>query len=75
VKLGGRIFNLVEVCKISTILWLPFIIYVCNNKEGNNLSDALEMAHDAISMWLCDAEDNKENIPPAIIFHKFYRML
>lgn len=33
--------------------------------EGNNLSDALEMAHDAISMWLCDAEDSKENIPAA----------
>jgi predicted RNase H-like HicB family nuclease len=33
--------------------------------EGSNLSDALEMANDAISMWLCDAEDNKENIPAA----------
>lgn len=24
--------------------------------EGSNLSDALDMAKDAISMWLCDAE-------------------
>lgn len=30
---------------------------------GNNLVDALEMAEDAISMWLCDAEDNQELIP------------
>jgi antitoxin HicB len=33
--------------------------------EGKNLADALEMAQDAISMWLCDAEDNNETIPPA----------
>ena len=32
---------------------------------GKNLPDALDMAQDAISMWLCDAEDNKEGIPPA----------
>lgn len=33
--------------------------------EGNNLSDALDMAQDAISMWLCDVEDNNESIPAA----------
>ena len=30
---------------------------------GKDLADAIEMAQDAISMWLCDAEDNKESIP------------
>jgi len=30
---------------------------------GKDLVDAIEMAEDAISMWLCDAEDNQENIP------------
>lgn len=33
--------------------------------EGNDLLDALDMAEDAIAMWLCDAEDNKEVIPQA----------
>jgi predicted RNase H-like HicB family nuclease len=33
--------------------------------EGKDLLDALNMAQDAISMWLCDAEDNNEPIPPA----------
>lgn len=33
--------------------------------EGKDLLDALDMAKDAIAMWLCDAEDNNENIPPA----------
>jgi len=33
--------------------------------EGNDLADALDMAQDAISMWLCDAEDSNENIPSA----------
>jgi len=33
--------------------------------EGKTLPDALDMAQDAISMWLCDAEDNNESIPPA----------
>ncbi len=33
--------------------------------EGNDLFDALDMAKDAIAMWLCDAEDNNEIIPPA----------
>ena len=32
---------------------------------GNTLIDAIEMARDAISMWLCDAEDKKETIPSA----------
>ena len=31
---------------------------------GKDLRDALEMAQDAISMWLCDAEDCNEKIPP-----------
>lgn len=30
---------------------------------GNDIADAIEMARDAISMWLCDAEDKKEPIP------------
>lgn len=30
---------------------------------GTDLADAIEMAADAISMWLCDAEDNQDNIP------------
>lgn len=33
--------------------------------EGKNLLDALDMAQDAIAMWLCDAEDKNEPIPPA----------
>jgi antitoxin HicB len=28
-----------------------------------NLADAIEMAEDAAAMWLCDAEDNMEDIP------------
>lgn len=30
---------------------------------GTSLLEALEMARDAISMWLCDAEDKQELIP------------
>ncbi len=30
---------------------------------GKNLADAIEMAEDAVAMWLCDAEDNHESIP------------
>lgn len=30
---------------------------------GHDLADAIEMAEDALSMWLCDAEDNHETIP------------
>ncbi len=30
---------------------------------GNTLIDAIEMSRDAISMWLCDAEDKKETVP------------
>ena len=33
--------------------------------EGKNLHQALDMAEDAISMWLCDAEDKNESIPTA----------
>lgn len=32
---------------------------------GVTIVDAIEMARDAISMWLCDAEDKNENIPKA----------
>lgn len=32
---------------------------------GETLSEAIEMARDAICMWLCDAEDKGENIPKA----------
>ena len=31
---------------------------------GVNLADAIEMAEDAASMWLWDAEKNDETIPP-----------
>lgn len=32
---------------------------------GKDLPDALDMARDAVSMWLCDAEDNNESVPAA----------
>jgi predicted RNase H-like HicB family nuclease len=32
---------------------------------GSSLADALDMAQDAVEMWLWDAENNKETIPPA----------
>lgn len=32
---------------------------------GESLLDAVEMARDAMAMWLCDAEDNGGLIPPA----------
>lgn len=32
---------------------------------GDTLAEALEMAEDAVAMWLWDAENNKEEIPPA----------
>ena len=32
---------------------------------GNNLEDAIQMAEDASSMWLWDAENNNEKIPQA----------
>jgi predicted RNase H-like HicB family nuclease len=32
---------------------------------GKNLAEALYMAQDAIEMWLWDAEDKNESIPPA----------
>ena len=31
---------------------------------GSSLLDAVEMARDAIAMWLCDAEDKGEPVPP-----------
>lgn len=31
---------------------------------GDSLSEAIEMARDAMAMWLCTAEDRKEEIPP-----------
>jgi predicted RNase H-like HicB family nuclease len=30
---------------------------------GDDLQDAIEMARDAIEMWLCIAEDRQEEIP------------
>lgn len=30
---------------------------------GKDLADAIEMAEDAVAMWLCDAEDTQEIIP------------
>jgi len=35
----------------------------CIHTFGDDLSDAMEMAADAIEMWLVDAEDNNEIIP------------
>ena len=32
---------------------------------GDDLSEAIEMARDAMAMWLCEAEDRKEAIPKA----------
>jgi predicted RNase H-like HicB family nuclease len=37
----------------------------CVNTFGDDLPEALEMAQDAIAMWLTDAEDNGVDIPPA----------
>jgi predicted RNase H-like HicB family nuclease len=37
----------------------------CVNTFGDDLPEALEMAQDAIAMWLADAEDNDVDIPPA----------
>lgn len=34
---------------------------------GDSLPEAIEMARDAISMWLCIAEDRKEAIPKPTI--------
>ncbi|GHV11072.1 hypothetical protein FACS1894219_01630 [Clostridia bacterium] len=39
---------------------LPYI-----NTYGKNIFDAFLMAEDAIEMWLAEAEDKKEAIPPA----------
>lgn len=38
---------------------------------GDTLVDAIDMARDAISMWLCDAEDKKESIPKPSEFSTF----
>ncbi|MDD4172136.1 MAG: type II toxin-antitoxin system HicB family antitoxin [Syntrophomonas sp.] len=32
---------------------------------GDTLIDAIEMARDAIAMWICDCEDKNESIPLA----------
>ena len=32
---------------------------------GDNLADAIFMAEDAVAMWLWDAENKEESIPPA----------
>ncbi|MCL2322808.1 MAG: type II toxin-antitoxin system HicB family antitoxin [Oscillospiraceae bacterium] len=42
------------------------IVYVPDlkiNTEGKNLLDAIEMARDAISLWIVDREDVKKEIP------------
>lgn len=32
---------------------------------GDTITEAIEMGRDALSMWLCDAENKNEPIPPA----------
>ena len=42
------------------------IVYVPDlkiNTEGKNLLDAIEMARDAISLWIVSNEDRNKNIP------------
>ena len=42
------------------------IVYVPDlkiNTEGENLLDAIEMARDAISLWVVDREDDNKEIP------------
>ena len=41
---------------------------------GNNMADALFMAQDAIEMWLWDAENKDEVIPPASSLKKITKM-
>jgi predicted RNase H-like HicB family nuclease len=41
---------------------------------GNSMADALFMAQDAIEMWLWDAENNSELIPPASSQKKIAKM-
>ena len=41
---------------------------------GTSMADALFMAQDAIEMWLWDAENNDEAIPPASSQKKIARM-
>ena len=41
---------------------------------GNNMADALFMAQDALEMWLWDAENNGEGIPPASSQKKIARI-
>ena len=47
---------------------------------GKDLVDAIEMSEDATAMWLCDAEDNQENIPApseelAVDHHQFINFI
>ena len=42
---------------------LPYV-HTC----GDTLADAMDMAEDAIAMWLADAEDNNDEIPPPSTF-------
>ena len=37
---------------------------------GDDLSEAIEMARDAMAMWLCIAEDKKETIPSPTLNYK-----
>lgn len=41
---------------------------------GNSMADALFMAQDAIEMWLWDAENSGESIPPASSQKKIAKM-
>ena len=44
---------------LASVPDLPYI-----NTFGNDVPDALYMAQDAIEMWLWDAENNSDPIPP-----------
>ena len=43
-------------------VYVPDLPYV--RTCGDDLAEAIEMAEDAIAMWLWDAENNGEEIPP-----------
>jgi len=43
-------------------VYVPDLPYV--RTCGGTLAEAIEMAEDAVSMWLWDAENKKEDIPP-----------
>ena len=37
--------------------------------QGRDLQDAYDMIQDAIALWVCDSEDNKESVPAASDIH------